>query len=223
MRLLIFKFLSWSNWEMLIQIQQHCRWFKLVLSVKKKKRSFLHFCVWNLILLQHLFFLTAGLFYLLNSFIVLHPFNNLLFPCGLNPLLLYFFATPCFHLFCYYTLCDSSPGLAGRATFSPGWCCHRGWAASSGPPCWQGWQPPSWAGCGRSDPSAQSRWQRWRQCGSLLLSELLHLSQVGEGIGREEDCHTETACQVNQEDYSSGTRWGKRKTWRLTNDSIPSR
>lgn len=88
-------------------------------------------------------------------------------------------------LFYYYTLCDSSPGLAGRATSSPGWCYHRGWAADSGPPCWQEWQPPSWGGCERSDLSARSRSQQWRQCGSLLLSELLHLSQVGWKRNRE--------------------------------------
>lgn len=88
-------------------------------------------------------------------------------------------------LFYYYTLCDSSPGLAGRATSSPGWCYHRGWAADSGPPCWQEWQPPSWGGCERSDLSARSRSQQWRQCGSLLLSLLLRLSQVGWKRNRE--------------------------------------
>lgn len=40
---------------------------------------------------------------------------------------------------------------------------------------------------------------------------------------KKKDCDIETEHHVGQESYGDGIRWRKRKTWRLTNDSIPSR
>lgn len=137
------------------------------------------FCIWTLFLF-HLFFFLFFLLFLLSPdlfcififFVMLSAFHDLFFShCLILP-------PPPSLLYCC-TLYDSSPDLAGRATSSPGWCYHRGWVADSGPPCWQEWQLPSWAGCGKFDLSAQSRSPQWIQCGSLLLSELLHLSQIG--------------------------------------------
>lgn len=71
---------------------------------------------------------------------------------------------------CCPTWCAPIPALGGKVASWSEWWSRTAKAATLGLPCWPKWQPPSWAGCERSDLSARSRSLLWTPCGWQPLS-----------------------------------------------------